>query len=98
MDLDVLWMGYYGILEVIPLADFHRLCSEVYPTMVCLITKYLHNLFWVGVLHYLQEWQTFKIRVTSPCYSCYLDDWGEDPRDACEDEGSVCFVTRWNLG
>jgi len=77
-------------------SEFHRVCNEVYPSMICLISKCRFNHFWVRVLDTKRwKWHTYGIVAGRPAV-----DWRSCKAimtAACEDGGLLCFVTSWNM-
>lgn len=82
--------------QIVSSADFHRVCNEVYPKLVCFISRDQHYRFWVRVLDHLGKWHIHQIVVAHPGV-----DWTAPPvstlKVACEDGGLVCSFTSLNF-
>jgi hypothetical protein len=91
--------------QIVSSADFQRVCSEVYPKLVCLLTRDRgardeHNLFWVRVMDHSQKWHTYEIHVAGDLLGELVSaEIGLSTRmyPACEDQGWVCFATGVHL-
>lgn len=85
--------------QIVSSADFQRVCSEVYPKLVCLLTRDRgargeHNLFWVRVMDHSQKWHTYGIHVAGDLLGELVSaEIGSRMYPACEDQGWVCFAT-----
>jgi hypothetical protein len=78
--------------QIVSSPDFHRVRNEVYPKLVCFITRVQHGAVWVRVLDRLHKWHCYELLVRHPDV-----DWTAAPAPnmfvACEDGGLVCFVS-----